>query len=83
MKGLDTVRARYAGKASQEWERLTTTPIRRIEYLITSHWLQRYLPRCCSWDAGRRLRPVLGPGVSCPRKEIWRRCPTKTTHSML
>jgi len=44
MKGLDTVRARYAGKASQEWDRLTATPITRIEYLITSHQLQRHLP---------------------------------------
>ena len=57
MKGLDTVRARYAGKASQEWERLTTTPIRRIEYLVTSYWLQRYLP-----SSGMILDAGSGPG---------------------
>ena len=57
MKGLDTVRARYAGKASQEWERLTTTPITRTEFLITSHQLQRYLP-----PSGRILDAGSGPG---------------------
>lgn len=57
MKGLYTVRARYAGKASQEWERLTTTPIRRIEYLITSYRLQRYLP-----PSGMTLDAGSGPG---------------------
>jgi ubiquinone/menaquinone biosynthesis C-methylase UbiE len=57
MKGLDRVRARYAGKASQEWERLTATPITRIEYLITSHWLQRYLP-----PSGTVLDAGSGPG---------------------
>jgi len=57
MKGLDTVRARYAGKASQEWERLTTTPITRTEFLITSHQLQRYLP-----PSGMILDVGSGPG---------------------
>lgn len=57
MKGLDTVRARYAGKASQEWERLTATAITRIEYLITSYWLRRYLPQ-----TGLILDAGCGPG---------------------
>ena len=57
MEGLDTVRARYAGKASQEWERLTATPITRIEYLITSLWLQLYLP-----PSGMILDAGSGPG---------------------
>ena len=41
----ERVRQRYAGKASQEWERLCSTPITRIEYMITSHVLERYLPK--------------------------------------
>ena len=57
MEGLDTVRARYAGKGFLEWERLTATPITRIEHLITSHWLQRYLP-----PSGMVLDAGSGPG---------------------
>jgi SAM-dependent methyltransferase len=37
------VRQRYAGKAQQEWDRLEANPITRIEYLITTHALERYL----------------------------------------
>jgi SAM-dependent methyltransferase len=37
------VRQRYAGKAQQEWDRLEANPITRIEYLITTHALARYL----------------------------------------
>ncbi len=41
---LEPIRQRYAGKASSEWERLHSIPITRIEYLITRHCLERYLP---------------------------------------
>ena len=51
------VKQRYAGKARQEWHRLTSTPITRIEYLITTHALKRYLP-----GAGRILDAGSGPG---------------------
>ena len=58
-QSMDTehVRQRYAGKAAQEWERLCSTPIMRIEYMITTHYLNRYLPKS-GWvlDAGS------GPG---------------------
>jgi ubiquinone/menaquinone biosynthesis C-methylase UbiE len=37
------VRQRYTGKAQQEWDRLEANPITRIEYLITTHVLVRYL----------------------------------------
>lgn len=51
------VRQRYAARAEQEWERLDRTPIARIEYLITSHCLERYLP-----PGGRILDAGSGPG---------------------
>jgi hypothetical protein len=35
------IRQRYAGKAVQEWERLLSTPIMRIEYMITGYCLER------------------------------------------
>jgi SAM-dependent methyltransferase len=54
---LQEVRRRYAGKAKAEWERLRATPITRIEYMITSHCLERYLP-----DRGRILDAGSGPG---------------------
>jgi SAM-dependent methyltransferase len=54
---LQEVRRRYAGKAKAEWERLRATPIARIEYMITSHCLERYLP-----DRGRILDAGSGPG---------------------
>lgn len=41
----EQVRQRYAGKAPQEWERLCSTPIMRIEYMITTHILNRSLPK--------------------------------------
>ena len=42
---FERVRQRYAGKAIQEWERLCSTPIMRIEYMITTHCMNRYLPK--------------------------------------
>ena len=54
---LQEVRRRYAGKALQEWERLQSTPITRIEYLITRHCLQRHLP-----GSGLILDAGCGPG---------------------
>jgi len=53
----DQVKQRYAGRAEQEWERLRSSPITRIEYLITSHILERYLP-----GAGLVLDAGSGPG---------------------
>ncbi|MBN1250463.1 MAG: methyltransferase domain-containing protein [Anaerolineae bacterium] len=57
MSELDTVRARYAGKANDEWKRLEATPITRTEYLITSDCLRRYLP-----TTGAVLDAGSGPG---------------------
>ena len=37
------VMSRYAGKSETEWNRLTASPIRRIEYMITFHTLEHYL----------------------------------------
>ena len=54
---LKQIRQRYANKASLEWERLRAKPITRIEYLITSHCLDRYLP-----DTGFILDVGSGPG---------------------
>jgi len=54
---LHEIRRRYAGKASQEWERLQSTPITRIEYLITCHCLERHLPA-----SGLVLDAGCGPG---------------------
>lgn len=54
---LHEVRRRYAGKAPQEWERLQSTPITRIEYLITCHCLQCHLPA-----SGLVLDAGCGPG---------------------
>ena len=54
---LQEVRRRYAGKAPQEWGRLKSTPITRIEYLITRHCLQRHLP-----GSGLILDAGCGPG---------------------
>jgi ubiquinone/menaquinone biosynthesis C-methylase UbiE len=53
----DHVRQRYAGKAAQEWDRLCSTPIMRIEYMITTHFLNRYLP-----ESGIVLDAGSGPG---------------------
>jgi len=54
---FEQIRQRYAGKATQEWERLCSTPIRRIEYMITTHFLDRYLP-----SIGLILDAGSGPG---------------------
>jgi ubiquinone/menaquinone biosynthesis C-methylase UbiE len=54
---LAQVRRRYAGKAMQEWERLRSTPITRIEYAITSHCLRCHLP-----PGGLILDAGCGPG---------------------
>jgi SAM-dependent methyltransferase len=54
---LERVRRRYGGQAGKEWERLESTPIARIEYLITTHTLGRYLP-----GAGLVLDAGCGPG---------------------
>ncbi len=54
---FEHIRQRYAGKAIQEWERLCSTPIMRIEYMITTHFLNRYLP-----NIGLILDAGSGPG---------------------
>ncbi len=54
---LDHIRQNYAGRASQEWDRLRSAPIRRIEYLITSYCLEKYLP-----ETGYILDAGSGPG---------------------
>jgi len=54
---FEQIRQRYAGKAIQEWERLYSTPIMRIEYMITTHFLNRYLP-----NTGLILDAGSGPG---------------------
>lgn len=51
------VQSRYAGKAVEEWERLSSTPITRVEYLITSYALEQHLP-----GGGRILDAGCGPG---------------------
>lgn len=53
----EQIRQRYAGKAIQEWERLCSSPITRIEYMITTHILDRYLP-----NTGLILDAGSGPG---------------------
>jgi len=54
---LEQIRKEYTGKAVSEWERLQSTPITRIEYLITRHCLDRYLP-----GKGLVLDAGSGPG---------------------
>ena len=54
---LEQIRREYTGKAVSEWERLHSTPIRRIEYLITRYCLNRYLP-----GKGLVLDAGSGPG---------------------
>lgn len=54
---LERIRQRYAGKEEEEWNRLTSTPITRTEYLITSNCLQWYLP-----STGSILDAGSGPG---------------------
>lgn len=53
----ERIRREYAGKALSEWERLRSTPITRIEHLITLHCLERYLP-----GKGLVLDAGSGPG---------------------
>jgi SAM-dependent methyltransferase len=57
MMDHDRIHQRYAGKAVDEWERLLSSPIRRIEYLITTHCLEQYLPA-----TGLILDAGSGPG---------------------
>jgi SAM-dependent methyltransferase len=59
---LERVRRRYGGKAGQEWERLESTPITRIEYLITRHTLARHVLDRCLPGAGLVLDAGCGPG---------------------
>lgn len=54
---LECVQRRYGGQANQEWNRLESTPITRIEYLVTRHVLDRYLP-----GTGLVLDAGSGPG---------------------
>lgn len=54
---LEQIRQEYTGKAVSEWERLRSTPITRIEYLITRYCLDRYLP-----SKGLVLDAGSGPG---------------------
>jgi len=54
---LQAIPERLAGSTEKEWQRLESTPITRIEYLITSHCLERYLP-----SAGLVLDAACGPG---------------------
>lgn len=51
------VRSRYAGKAEVEWNRLSASPIARIEYMITCHSLEHHLP-----SSGWVLDVGSGPG---------------------
>lgn len=51
------VRSRYAGKAEVEWNRLSASPIARIEYMITRHSLEHHLP-----PSGWVLDVGSGPG---------------------
>jgi len=53
----ERIRREYAGKAPSEWERLRSTPITRIEYLITIYCLERHLP-----GKGLVLDAGSGPG---------------------
>ena len=53
----ERIRREYAGKALSEWERLCSTPITRVEHLITLHCLERYLP-----GKGLVLDAGSGPG---------------------
>jgi SAM-dependent methyltransferase len=53
----ERIRREYAGKAPSEWERLRSTPITRIEYLITIYCLERHLP-----SKGLVLDAGSGPG---------------------
>ena len=57
MHWADRVQRRYSDRAAQEWARLSSTPITRIEYLITMHCLVQYLSR-----AGQVLDAGSGPG---------------------
>ena len=54
---LDGIRQGYDGQSSAEWDRLQASPITRIEYLITSYCLERYLP-----EKGLVLDAGSGPG---------------------
>jgi hypothetical protein len=57
MDWVEQVRTRYASRAAEEWERLCSSPVRRIERLITSYCLGRYLP-----PTGLILDAGSGPG---------------------
>lgn len=57
MNWANQIQQRYADKANQEWNRLRSTPITRIEYLITSHCLEHYLHK-----TGKILDAGSGPG---------------------
>jgi S-adenosylmethionine-dependent methyltransferase len=54
---LQRVRRRLAGTSTHEWKRLQSTPVARVEYLITSYCLARYLP-----SDGLILDAGCGPG---------------------
>jgi SAM-dependent methyltransferase len=54
---LQALRERLAGSTEKEWQRLASTPIARIDYLITSHCLDRHLP-----SEGLILDAGCGPG---------------------
>jgi len=54
---LQRIRGRLEGTVTREWERLRSTPVARIEYLITSHCLARHLP-----GDGLILDAGCGPG---------------------
>lgn len=41
----DVVKRYYDENAETEWERLVSDPYRRLEYVITMHFLEKYLPR--------------------------------------
>ena len=40
----DVVRRRYDADPESEWERLVRDPYRRLEFIITRHFLDKYLP---------------------------------------
>lgn len=40
-----TVREYYDRNAEKEWERLVQDPYRQLEFIVTAHFLDKYLPK--------------------------------------
>ena len=54
---MSTVKAYYDRWAEEEWKRLSRNPYRRLEYFVTMHFLEKYLP-----SSGLVLDAGGGPG---------------------